>query len=161
MCSELEILASEWRSVTVVSLNAGGGARLIKPANMYMCMQTHYKHDEDGRTAPGVGGHGSVPLSHSGNVVTWIGLHTQSTSEQYLKYFFFQHMTLRSSCPTRLTHTLSTSLSRLLRIYYQWPLMLNRITGHFFRNHVMSEILIKTNVWIKHLVFLSKVQRFI
>ena len=30
----------------------------------------HYKHNEDGRTAPGVGGHGSVPLSHSGNVVT-------------------------------------------------------------------------------------------
>ena len=30
----------------------------------------HYKHNEDGRTAPGVCGNGSVPLSHSGNVVT-------------------------------------------------------------------------------------------
>ena len=36
----------------------------------------HYKHNEDGRTAPGVFGNGSVPLSHSGNVVTRIGLHT-------------------------------------------------------------------------------------
>ena len=27
----------------------------------------HYKHNEDGRTAPGVCGNGSVPLSHSGN----------------------------------------------------------------------------------------------
>ena len=32
----------------------------------------HYKHNEDGRTAPGVCGNGSVPLSHSGNVVSRI-----------------------------------------------------------------------------------------
>ena len=36
----------------------------------------HYKHNEDRRTAPGVCGNGSVPLSHSGNVVTRIGIHT-------------------------------------------------------------------------------------
>ena len=30
----------------------------------------HYKHNEDGRTAPGVCGNGSVPLRNSGNVVT-------------------------------------------------------------------------------------------
>ena len=36
----------------------------------------HYIHDEDGRTAPGVCGNGSVPLSHLGNVVTRIGIHT-------------------------------------------------------------------------------------
>ena len=28
----------------------------------------HYKHNEDGRTAPGVCGNGSVPLSHSGKL---------------------------------------------------------------------------------------------
>ena len=38
----------------------------------------HYKHNEDGRTAPGVCGNGSVPLSHSGNVVTRIGTHTHA-----------------------------------------------------------------------------------
>ena len=38
----------------------------------------HYKHNEDGRTAPGMCGNGSVPLSHSGNVVTRIGTHTHS-----------------------------------------------------------------------------------
>ena len=38
----------------------------------------HYKHIEDGRTAPGVCGNGSVPLSHSGNVVTRIGIHTHT-----------------------------------------------------------------------------------
>ena len=38
----------------------------------------HYKHDGDGRTAPGVCGNGSVPLSHSGNVVTRIGIHTHT-----------------------------------------------------------------------------------
>ena len=61
-----------------VSLNVGGGVRLIKPAKLYMCTQTHFKHDEDGRTAPGVCGHGSVSLRHSGNVVTSIGLHTHT-----------------------------------------------------------------------------------
>ena len=39
----------------------------------------HYKHNEDGRTAPGVCGNGSVPLSHSGNVVTRIRIHTPLT----------------------------------------------------------------------------------
>ena len=38
----------------------------------------HYKHNEDGRTAPGVCDNGSVPLSHSGNVVTRIGTHTHA-----------------------------------------------------------------------------------
>ena len=37
-----------------------------------------YKHNVDGRTAPGVCGNGSVPLSHSGNVVTRIGTHTHT-----------------------------------------------------------------------------------
>ena len=36
----------------------------------------HYEHIEEGRSAPGVCGNGSVPLSHSGNVVTTIGIHT-------------------------------------------------------------------------------------
>ena len=40
----------------------------------------HYKHNEGGRTAPGVCGNGSVPLSHSGNVVTRIGIHTHTFS---------------------------------------------------------------------------------
>ena len=38
----------------------------------------HDKHNEDGRTVPGVCGNGSVPLSHSGNVVTRIGIHTHT-----------------------------------------------------------------------------------
>ena len=42
----------------------------------------HYKHNVDGRTAPGVCGNGSVPLSHSGNVVTRIGIHTDKTERR-------------------------------------------------------------------------------
>ena len=34
----------------------------------------HYKHNENGRTAPGVRGHGSVLPSHLGNFVTGIVL---------------------------------------------------------------------------------------
>ena len=41
----------------------------------------HYTHNKDGRTAPGVCGNGSVPLSHSGNVVTRIGIHTHTQSQ--------------------------------------------------------------------------------
>ena len=36
----------------------------------------YYKHNEDGRMAPDVCGNGSVPLSHSGNVIMRIGIHT-------------------------------------------------------------------------------------
>ena len=38
----------------------------------------HYKHNEDGCKASGVCGNGSLPLSHSGNVVTRIGIHTHT-----------------------------------------------------------------------------------
>ena len=38
----------------------------------------HYKHNEDGRTTPGVCGNGSVPLSHSEDVVTRIEIHTHT-----------------------------------------------------------------------------------
>ena len=44
----------------------------------------HYKYNEDGRTAPGVCGNGSVPLSHSGNVVTRIGIHIHTHTCQWI-----------------------------------------------------------------------------
>ena len=72
-----KIVVSEWRSVIAVSLNVGGGIRLIKPAKLSMWTQKHYKQDEDGHKAPGVCGNGSA-LSHSGNVVTRIGRHTHT-----------------------------------------------------------------------------------
>ena len=34
-----KIVASERRSVTAVSMNVGGGIRLIKPAKLYICAQ--------------------------------------------------------------------------------------------------------------------------
>ena len=55
-----------------VSLNVGGGYQTGKTVHVHA---KHYIHDEDGRTAPGVCGNGSVPLSHSGNVVTRIKIH--------------------------------------------------------------------------------------
>ena len=38
----------------------------------------HYKRNKDGHTAPGVCCNGSVLLSHSGNIITRIGIHTHS-----------------------------------------------------------------------------------
>ena len=43
----------------------------------------HYKHNEDGRTAPGVCRNGCVPLSHSGNIVTRIGIHTHTSKVSF------------------------------------------------------------------------------
>ena len=57
-----------------VSLNVGGG-KTVHGKTVHVHAK-HYKHNKDGRTAPGVCGNGSVPLSHSGNVVTRIGIHT-------------------------------------------------------------------------------------
>ena len=76
-----KIVVSEWRSLIAVSLNIGGGLRLIKLAKLYMCRQTHYRHNEDGSSAQDMRGHGFVPLSHSGNVFTRIGLHTVCLSK--------------------------------------------------------------------------------
>ena len=50
----------------------------------------HYKHKEDGRTAPGVCGNGYIPLSHSGNVDTRIGIHTRL--KQFLHSFQREHI---------------------------------------------------------------------
>ena len=73
--SELEIVESEWRSVILVSLNVGGGVRLNKLAKLHVHAKD-YKHSENGRSAPGVCGNVSVPLSHSENVVTRIEIRT-------------------------------------------------------------------------------------
>ena len=53
----------------------------------------HYKYNEDGRTAPGVCGNGSVPLSHSGNIVTRIGIHTHTHSQFHLCFNFYHEHT--------------------------------------------------------------------
>ena len=77
VCSELENSSIRMAVGDCSITELRRDVHLIKPAKLYMCTQKHYKHNEDGRTAPGVRGHGSVPLSHSGNVVTRIGLQQQ------------------------------------------------------------------------------------
>ena len=68
--------------MNAVSLNVGSGIRFIKPAKVYMCMQTHYKHDVEGHTAQGVCGRGSVPLSHSG--LTGINLISKTIAPPFI-----------------------------------------------------------------------------
>ena len=53
----------------------------------------HYKHNEDGRTAPGVCGNGSVPLSHSGNVTLFkvtVASYTQTVTQGHLITYNWQ-----------------------------------------------------------------------
>ena len=78
-------LRGKWRSVIAVSLNVGSGIRLIKQAKEYMCRQTHYKHNEDGLTAPGVCGRDSIPLSHSG--LTGINLISKTIAPPIYKLY--------------------------------------------------------------------------
>ena len=61
----------------------------------------HYKHNEDGRTAPGVCGNDSVPLSHSENVVTRIGKHTHTPG-------------INGSSTAHLTVDVATTLAQIL-----------------------------------------------
>ena len=70
----------------------------------------HYKHNTDGRTAPGVCGNGSVPLSHSGNVVTRIGIHTHTHRDCIVQESKQEVANVVSLCKNdrkswRLTHT--------------------------------------------------------
>ena len=58
----------------------------------------HYKHNEDGRMVRGVCGNGSVLLSHSGNVVTRIGIHTLSALSCILQNLFFENIDERRKC---------------------------------------------------------------
>ena len=67
----------------------------------------HYIHDEDGRTAPGVCGNGSVPLSHSGNVITRIGIHTHSNC----RYFKCQCIITTCSMADEISFEVSLSLN--------------------------------------------------
>ena len=64
----------------------------------------HYKHNVDGCTAPGVCGNGSVPLSHSGNVVTRIGIHTHTF--MHFSHFFKVEQSLWFLCFASLTRGL-------------------------------------------------------
>ena len=50
----------------------------------------HYKHNVDRCTAPGVCSNGSVPLSHSGNVLTRIGIHTHTSKKKIKKTCSFK-----------------------------------------------------------------------
>ena len=96
-----------------VSLNVGGGVRLIKTSKTVHVHAKHYKHNEDGRTAPGVCGNGSVPLSHSGNVFTRIGIHTHTHVEWLEQLFMVQKAAVKREFEAGLRHTTTGKLSLL------------------------------------------------
>ena len=89
-----KIVVSEWWSVIAVSLNIGDGVRLYHTGKAVHVHAKLCKH-EDGRTAPDVRGHGSVPLSHSGNAVMRNGLqkhgsvHTVISCRAALPRFYY------------------------------------------------------------------------
>ena len=85
VCSELENSGIRVGAGDCIVTEGRSGIRLIKPAKLYMCMQTHNKHDEDRCTAPGMHGHGSVSVSHSGTIVTRIELHTHTYKDSNLR----------------------------------------------------------------------------
>ena len=63
----------------------------------------HYKHNEDRRMVLGVCGHGSLPLSHSGNVVKRIALHTylwmDTAAQMILTYYIPQSLGIAVRSP--------------------------------------------------------------
>ena len=75
-----KIVVPEWRSVTAVSHTERRQWRppyqTGKTVHVHANTLPHYQHDEDGCRALGMSGRGTIPLSHSGNVIIRIGLHT-------------------------------------------------------------------------------------
>ena len=105
----------------------------------------HYKHKEDGRTVPGVCGNGSVPLSHSGNVVTRIAIHTQIilslTADLLIAQLLFgpRRQTLIKGAPHRhslltLLHSEKPKLYGVLAFLGAIGLKSDKIYCHFFAN---------------------------
>ena len=91
----------------------------------------HYKHNEDGRTAPGVCGNGSVPLSHSGNVVTRIRLHPP-------KHVYPVWQTVRYRTKRALNERMNGHRSDLTKRRFQRsPVAENfHLQNHDFNSHV-------------------------
>ena len=54
----------------------------VNTVYIYNCDRKVYKVEEDGHTAPGVCGNGSVPLGHSGNVVKNSNTHSHTSLKQ-------------------------------------------------------------------------------
>ena len=82
MCSELE--NSGFRvAVDDCSVTKSAIASSLTGKTVHVhAKKRHYTHDEDGRTAPGVRGHGSVPLRHSRN---FYGVGFDSKQDDYMK----------------------------------------------------------------------------
>ena len=59
-----------------------------------------YKNNANGRTAPVVCGNGSVPLSHLGNVVTRVGIHTHTDIVPHgpKSYWIYEYSYLSMKC---------------------------------------------------------------
>ena len=75
----------------------------------------HYKHNKDGRTAPGVCGNGSVPLSHSGNVVTRIGKYTHDLDHHNLKSELFQAVVIPNITEMLYQNRLKNEVARAMK----------------------------------------------
>ena len=79
----------------------------------------HYKHNEEGCTALGVCGNGSLLLSHSRNVVTRIGIHTHTPkiwfqiSQQFLRKIYLSLKTVTFGKGQRMILTLNTHVGLL------------------------------------------------
>ena len=120
------IVVSEWRSVIAVSLNVGDGVRLIKLAKLYICTQTHYKHDEDGRSAPDVCVHGSIGERRYENwILTYLNCQISlppfiSWKEGYRKDDYTvdcPHLTKKRLCKTRIVDFHREKLALLAKFY--------------------------------------------
>ena len=116
-----------------VLLKVGSGIQLIKPAKLYMCTQTHYKHNKDGRMASGVCGHGSIPLNHLGNVVTRIGLHTESSALLLATLLSIQPISLLQAFSRDCMKIRATYVIILSKLYKFCKLYIIKDDGfHFF-----------------------------
>ena len=139
VCSELE---SSGIRVAVGDCSVTGHRRWCLPyqtGKLNMCRQIHNKHDEDGSTAPDVRSHGSIPLSHSGNVIMRIGLHTHSSDS-------FSYFSMKTYVVTPHQNCLGeTDLMRGQNLCFIWKIKLGSLSLNYPCYHFLSVALIRIN----------------
>ena len=103
-----------------------------------------YKHNEDECTAPGVCSNGSVPLSHSGNVVTRIGIHTHREKlhcqrwKQKIKEVVFLNAIALRTIKTRLSLSVLSAIGliKMMKKHEAVSIQLNRCAVFYRRPSV-------------------------
>ena len=129
-----------------VSLNVGGGVRLIKPAKLYMCTQNTTNTT---RTTHGAGC--VRQWFHSGNVVTRIGIHTYTGRLNHSIIYLLHGSRARARASAGAPRILLRDITKLTYLQSDDRSLWYR-EGDIFRNIPNCKVKLHTTFWILRIV---------